>query len=77
MDDGDIRFHASQVLVDDAVWEDVIDRLIYTTMGMLDRYVPAFLSVIYGNEEPKAAIAYVEAGSRCWEEPEDDENGDE
>ena len=77
-DDGEIRFHASQVLVDDAVVEDVIDRLIYTTMAMLDQYVPAFLSVIYGNEEPKDAIAYVEAAScRGEQASEGEENGEE
>jgi hypothetical protein len=63
LDDGEIRFHASQILVYDSVGEDVIDRLIYTTMAMLDRYLPAFLSVIYGNEDPKDAIAYIEAAS--------------
>jgi hypothetical protein len=76
VDDGAICFHTSQVLVDDAVGEDVIDRLIYTTMAMLDRYVPAFLSVIYGNEEPKVAIACVEAGACRGEHASEDEGGD-
>ena len=43
--------------------EEVIDRLIGTTIAMLDLYVPALLSVIYGNEDPKDAIAQVEATS--------------
>jgi hypothetical protein len=59
-----VRFQASQVLTDDGVGDGVIDRLIGTTMNMLDIYLPAVLSVIYGNELPKDAIRCVEAG-RC------------
>jgi hypothetical protein len=40
----------------------VIDRLIAVTMAMLDMYLPAVLSVIYGNELPKDAIRCVEGG---------------
>jgi hypothetical protein len=63
VDDGELRFQASQVLTGDTLGEDVIDRLITTTLAMLDMYLPAFLSVIYGNELPKDAIRHVEAGS--------------
>jgi hypothetical protein len=61
VDDGELRFHASQILAEDTVDKTVIDRLIGTTMAMLDRYLPAFLSVIYGNESPKDAVRCVEA----------------
>ena len=44
--------------------DGVIDRLITATMAMLDMYLPAVLSVIYGNELPKDAIRSVEGG-RC------------
>ena len=64
VDEGDLRFQASQALLSESVGESVIDRLITTTMAMLDMYLPAFLSVIYGNELPKDAIGCVEAG-RC------------
>jgi hypothetical protein len=64
IDEGDLRFQASQVMIDDTVGERVIDRLISTTVAMLDMYLPAFLSVIYGNELPKDAIRCVEA-NRC------------
>lgn len=64
VDEGDLRFQASQALLSESVGESVIDRLITTTMAMLDMYLPAFLSVIYGNELPKDAIRCVEAG-RC------------
>ena len=64
VDEGESRFQASQGMTDDTVGERVIDRLISTTMAMLDMYLPAFLSVIYGNELPKDAIRCAEAG-RC------------
>lgn len=60
--DGEVRFHASQVLTDEGLAERVIDRLIGSTIAMLDTYLPAILSVIYGNELPKDAIQRVEAG---------------
>jgi hypothetical protein len=75
--DGEIRFQASQVLVYDAVGEEVIDRLIVTTMAMLDMYLPAFLSVVYGNEEPKDAVRYVEAGQCRPGGTDSDELGDD
>ena len=64
VDQGEVRFQASQVLTDDGVGDGVIDRLITATMAMLDMYLPAVLSVIYGNELPKDAIRCVEGG-RC------------
>ena len=42
--------------------EAVIDRMIGTAVTMLDTYLPAFMSVVHGNEEPGEAIATVEAG---------------
>ena len=61
---GELRFQAAQILTEDCLEEMVIDRLLGTTMSMLDMYLPAILSVIYGNELPKDAIRCVEAG-RC------------
>ena len=75
VDDGELRFQASQVLTDDTVGETVIDRLIGTTVAMLDMYLPAFLSVMYGNELPKDAIRCVEAGRFGRRETEGDEPG--
>jgi len=73
VDEGDLRFQASQALLGESVGESVIDRLITTTMAMLDMYLPAFLSVIYGNELPKEAIRCVEAGRCDRTETEEDE----
>lgn len=59
--DGEIRFHTYSILGEDGLDESVIRRLIATTLAMLDRYVPAVLSVIYGNETPEDAIRCAEA----------------
>jgi len=61
MNDGELRFQVSHIMIDGVVGQEVIDRLIGTTIAMLERYLPAFLSVIYGNEVPKDAIQCVEA----------------
>jgi hypothetical protein len=55
---------ANHILENGSLSDEVIHRLIGTTLAMLDRYVPAFLSVIYGNELPKDAIGQVEVGLR-------------
>ena len=72
LDDGELRFQAVQILTDSTLESVVVDRLIGTTMSMLDMYLPAMLSVIYGNELPRDAIACVEAG-HCSAEPGFDE----
>jgi hypothetical protein len=61
LDDGELRFQVSEILIGELVGEEVIDRMIRTTLNMLDMYLPAFLSVIYANELPKDAIGRVEA----------------
>ena len=60
---GNDKAHAPRAR-DGANGDGVIDRLITVTMAMLDMYLPAVLSVIYGNELPKDAIRCVE-GDRC------------
>ena len=59
--DGELRFQAAHILTDGDLNDDVIGRLMGTTMAMLDMYLPAIMSVIYGNELPQDAIRCVEA----------------
>ena len=75
-DDGELRFQAAQILTEGTLGDGIIDRLMGTTMAMLDRYLPAFLSVIYGNESPQDAIVCVEAGFRGSEPELDEEQAD-
>jgi len=60
-DEGDLRFQAAQILANDSLEDETIRRLIGTAITMLDTYLPAVLSVIYGNELPQDAIRCAEA----------------
>ncbi len=64
IDDGDLRFQVAQILIDDVLEDETIRRLIGTTMAMLNAYLPAVLSVIYGNELPKDAVKCIEGRQR-------------
>ncbi len=59
-DEGDVRYQAAQILPDDELDDATIERLIGTTISMLNRYLPAIMSVIYGNELPTDAVRSVE-----------------
>ncbi len=72
-DGGELRFQAAQILVDDCLEDATIERLMGTTMAMLNAYLPAFLSVIYGNELPADAVKCVESR---WHRPAEDERGE-
>jgi hypothetical protein len=61
-DKGELRFQAAQILPDDDLDEQTIQRLIGTSMSLLNIYRPAVLSVIYGNELPKDAVRHAEPG---------------
>lgn len=76
VDEGELRFQASQVLTEDNLEDSVIDRLIGTALSVLDTYMPAVLSVVYGNELPKDAIRCAEAGRRGFGETETGVRGD-
>ncbi len=77
LDDGEMRFQVAQVLTGDSVGEEVIDRMISTSINMLDMYLPAFLSVIYANELPQDAILRVEAVYRPPTEEDTDQEAGE
>jgi len=64
LDEGEFRFQVAQILTDDELDDEVIQRMIQTTLAMLDRYLPAVLAVIYGNEVPKDAVRHAEGGLR-------------
>ena len=61
-DGREVRFQASQILAGDVVGGAVIGRMIGTAVNMMETYLPALLSVVYGNEEPGEAIRRVEGG---------------
>ena len=59
-DEGQIRFQSAHVLLEDSLDGEVIRRFIGVSLRMLNVYIPAVLSVIYGNELPKDAIRHAE-----------------
>jgi hypothetical protein len=61
-DAGDVRFQAAQILPGDDLEDETIQRLMGTTLAMLNTYLPAILSVIYGNELPADAVRQAEPG---------------
>ncbi|TWU04598.1 YbjN domain-containing protein [Stieleria varia] len=60
MNDGELRYHIAVPVDGDLPSDNVLDRLVHIGIAMADRYMPAFLAVIYGNEPAKDAIALVE-----------------
>lgn len=74
-DEGELRFQAAQVLVDDDLADATIHRLIGTTMAMLNTYLPAVLSVIYGNELPKDVVRHAEPGRFAVDDSDTGEQG--
>ncbi len=70
--DGEMRFQACQLLADDHLDDDVIGRMMGTTMACLEMYLPAMMSVVVGNETPEDAIRCAEAAQgRSAQDPTD------
>jgi hypothetical protein len=59
-DDGELRYQVAQVLPDGHLTDGVIRRTFGAAITILDLYLPALLSVIYGNELPRDAISRAE-----------------
>ena len=59
---GELKFQIGQILTNVGLDAETVDWMICTTMAVLDKYLPAILSVIYGNEAPEEAVRRVEAG---------------
>jgi hypothetical protein len=63
--DGEVGFQVSQILVDEAVGQDVIDRILGTTVNMLETYLPGLLSVVYAmRSTAQNAAMQLELGAR-------------
>ena len=60
-DEGRLRYQVGQILVDSRLDDRIIHAAIGCCVSMVDRYLPAILSVIYGNELPKDAVCCAEA----------------
>jgi hypothetical protein len=59
-EDGELRYQTALPLGDTFPDDEIIDHVLYVGGAMVDRYLPAFLSIIYGNEDVKLAIRAAE-----------------
>lgn len=60
LDDGELRYQSAMPLGEEFPEDDVIDHILYVGGAMIDRYLPAFLSIVYGNEDVRLAIKAAE-----------------
>ncbi len=60
-EDGEIRYKTSIDVEGDSLSSALIKRLVYANVMMMDAYLPGIMSVIYGDVEPKDAIAQIES----------------
>ncbi len=59
-EDGELRYQTALPLGETFPDDEIIDHVLYVGGAMVDRYLPAFLSIIYGNEDVKLAIRAAE-----------------
>lgn len=60
LEDGELRYQTAMPLGDSFPDDEVLDHLLYVGGAMIERYIPAFLAIIYGNEDVKLAIIAAE-----------------
>lgn len=60
LEDGELRYQSAMPLEEEFPEDDVIDHILYVGGAMIDRYLPAFLSIVYGNEDVRLAIKAAE-----------------
>lgn len=61
---GELAFHIAQLLNDAGPDADSVDWMICTTLAVMDKYLPAVLSVIYSNETPEDAVRRIDESHR-------------
>ncbi|BAM04496.1 YbjN domain-containing protein [Phycisphaera mikurensis] len=60
LDDGELLFKVSHLTGGERVDDRVLEHLVFVGPAMCERYLPAFLSVIYGNEDVTLAVKAAE-----------------
>ena len=61
---GEIRYKTSIDVENDRLSSALIKQMVYANVTMMDEYLPGIMSVIYGDVEPKDAIAQIEGQSQ-------------
>ena len=67
--DGEIRFKTSIDITEDGFGLATIERLAYTNVLMMDRYLPGLISVITGQSKPIEAIQFIDSKPETVPEP--------
>lgn len=60
LEDGELRYQTVIPIGSMFPEDEMLDHVLYVGGAMIDRYLPAFLSIIYGNEDVKLAIEAAE-----------------
>ena len=61
LDDGEIRFKTNLVLTEEEDFpQEVLGRMIYLNLAMMNRYYPGVMRVSYADTSPEQAIAEIE-----------------
>jgi|JFJP01.1.fsa_nt_gi Family of unknown function (DUF1790). len=67
--DGEIRFKTSVDITEDGFGLATVERLVYTNVLMMDRYLPGLISVLTGQVKPIEAIQLIEVEPEAVPEP--------
>jgi hypothetical protein len=59
-DDGEVRYKTSIDIEGDRLTSQLVGNMVYTSVLMMDRYLPGIMRVIYGNASPSEALAEIE-----------------
>jgi hypothetical protein len=62
--DGEVRFKTSVDVEGDELSFALMKRLVYDNVGVMDKYLPGVMAVIYGGASPTEAIAKVEGQTK-------------
>lgn len=60
MEDGELLFKVCHLTGSLPMDDDTLEHLVFVGPAMMERYLPAFLSVIYGNEDVSLAVKAAE-----------------
>lgn len=74
MTDGEVRYKTSIDVEGDRLTPALVRQVVYANVLMMDRYLPGFMSVIYGGTDPQTAIDHAE--NELEDGGEDDDEND-
>jgi hypothetical protein len=61
--DGELRFKTSIDVEDGELTQEMIRKLVYSNVMMMDKYLPGIMSIIYAGTSPAEALARIQQAS--------------